>query len=156
MPLTPVGKLDRAALPAPRGERQLSGGFVAPEGEMEEAIAAIWQELLGINRVSVHDSFFELGGNSLLMINLRSRLAESIGREIPIVELFAHPTVRRQAKHCSGISPAANRRDGVALRAQRSREAIARRAASARRGAAGGRTAGSRRNARNHEDVDER
>ncbi|WP_010453216.1 phosphopantetheine-binding protein, partial [Pseudomonas asplenii] len=66
LPLTPNGKLDRKALPAPDLDAVISRGYVAPEGELEVALAHIWQDLLGLPQVGRHDQFFELGGHSLL------------------------------------------------------------------------------------------
>lgn len=129
LPLTGNGKVDRNALPIPDGERQLTDVYAAPEGEMEKRVARIWHEVLGVDRVGAQDNFFDLGGNSLLLMKLRARLAESIQREIPIVELFTHPTVRELAKFCAGESNDAEQHDEVTQRAQRRREAITRRSA---------------------------
>ncbi|MEM7355592.1 MAG: SDR family oxidoreductase, partial [Acidobacteriota bacterium] len=85
------GKLDRRALPQP--DRPESAAYLAPSGETERTIAAIWQELLRIERVGTHDSFFDLGGHSLLLAQVQSKLQQAFGREIPMVELFRHPTV---------------------------------------------------------------
>ncbi|WP_146235422.1 AMP-binding enzyme, partial [Pectobacterium brasiliense] len=65
-PLTPNGKLDRKALPAPDQSAVATRDYAAPQGEVETALAAIWQELLGLARVGRHDHFFELGGHSLM------------------------------------------------------------------------------------------
>uniref|UniRef100_UPI002360CC50 phosphopantetheine-binding protein n=1 Tax=Burkholderia pseudomallei TaxID=28450 RepID=UPI002360CC50 len=65
-PLTPNGKLDRRALPAPADDAYARAEYEAPQGAKEEALAAIWRELLHVERVSRHDNFFELGGHSLL------------------------------------------------------------------------------------------
>src|SRR6185437_742363 len=69
-PLTPNGKLDRKALPAPEGEAFARRAYEAPMGPVESALAAIWSELLGVEHVSRHDSFFALGGNSLLAVRM--------------------------------------------------------------------------------------
>jgi hypothetical protein len=76
LPLTPNGKLDRRALPAPDASAVVSRAYEAPLGEVEEAIAQVWQELLGLERVGRHDQFFELGGHSLLAIQVVSRLRQ--------------------------------------------------------------------------------
>ncbi|MBT2779855.1 non-ribosomal peptide synthetase, partial [Lysobacter sp. ISL-54] len=92
LPLTPNGKLDRKALPAPDQAAVLSREYAAPQGEIETAIAEIWQDLLGIERVGRHDHFFELGGHSLLAVQVASRLRQSLGLEIPLRDLFSRPT----------------------------------------------------------------
>ncbi|UHQ22824.1 amino acid adenylation domain-containing protein [Lysobacter sp. 5GHs7-4] len=91
LPLTPSGKLDRKALPAPqRGERN---GFVAPRTAEERKLAAIWKELLGLPRIGVHDNFFELGGDSLIAAQLIARLPERFGKRLPVASLFEASTI---------------------------------------------------------------
>jgi amino acid adenylation domain-containing protein len=126
MPLTPNGKVDRAALPAPQGERpDLRAEYVPPGDETEIAVAAVWQEVLGLERVGLHDNFFDLGGHSLLLIQIHDRLRERFGRDLPIVELFKHPTVGSLARHLSE-EPAAVvlAGDAVRDRAAKSRAAV--------------------------------
>ena len=74
LPLTPNGKLDRRALPDPQAEAFALRPFEAPQGETEIALADLWAELLGLERVGRHDNFFELGGHSLLAVTLVERL----------------------------------------------------------------------------------
>jgi amino acid adenylation domain-containing protein len=99
LPLTPNGKVDRRALPAPEAKRDLSGGFVAPGTAAETTIAGLWREVLGTERVGAEDNFFDLGGNSLSLIRLAQRLAETMGSTATAVDLFRYPTVRAQAAH---------------------------------------------------------
>jgi amino acid adenylation domain-containing protein len=99
IPVTPNGKLDRAALPEPAAE---STAPEAPRNDTEARIAAIWAELLRLERVGVEDNFFDLGGHSLLLAQLHARLAEELGRELPIVDLFRFPTVASLAEHLAG------------------------------------------------------
>ncbi len=98
MPLTPNGKIDRRALPVPdQGSRsELEGIFVAPRTPVEEEMARIWAEVLGIKQIGVHDNFFELGGHSLLATQLISRLREAFQVELPLRDLFEAPTVADQ------------------------------------------------------------
>jgi acyl carrier protein len=92
--LTPNGKVDRRALPAPDGQRpELGQEYVAPRSEVEEVLAGIWAEVLGVERVGVHDNFFELGGHSLLATQIVSRLREAFGSELSLRSLFKSPTV---------------------------------------------------------------
>jgi amino acid adenylation domain-containing protein len=92
-PLTPNGKVDRRALPPPEAEPRDSADFVAPATELERRIAAIWQELLHVPQVSRHDTFFELNGHSLLIVQLQASLRKRLNREITLLELFENPTV---------------------------------------------------------------
>jgi amino acid adenylation domain-containing protein len=93
LPLTPNGKVDRKALPAPGGQRQLNETYMQPKTKLERSIANIWQDVLKIDRVGIHDNFFDLGGNSLLMILVRSKLTEITKIDIPMIDLFRYPTV---------------------------------------------------------------
>lgn len=98
LPLTPNGKLDRDALPAPDSARpRLELSFVAPRTPVEETLAGIWREVIGINRVGVNDNFFELGGHSLLMIQIVSRISSAFDVELPLKDFFQLPTVAEQA-----------------------------------------------------------
>jgi amino acid adenylation domain-containing protein len=98
LPLTPNGKLDRRALPAPEGGRpHLERGFVAPETEVEEALAAIWAEVLGLDQVGVQDDFFELGGHSLLATQVVARIRERLHIDLQLITLFQLPTVEQLA-----------------------------------------------------------
>ena len=94
LPLTPVGKVDREALPA--GETQgpdLAAAFLAPRSETEKAIAAIWKDLLGRSQVSVHDDFFALGGHSLLATQVMTRIGKTLGVRLAMRQLFENPTI---------------------------------------------------------------
>ncbi|MES2300230.1 MAG: amino acid adenylation domain-containing protein [Pseudomonadota bacterium] len=93
-PRTPNGKLDRAALPAPDLSAAQERAYEAPQGEIENAIARIWQSLLGLARVGRQDSFFELGGHSLMAVQLMARIERELGCELGLRELFVHPTLQ--------------------------------------------------------------
>ena len=88
LPLTPNGKLDRKALPAPEGDAFAVQAYEPPQGETEAAIARIWSELLGVERIGRHDNFFALGGHSLLAVMLVVRLRRSLDVELPLSEIF--------------------------------------------------------------------
>ncbi|MDN7780341.1 non-ribosomal peptide synthetase, partial [Burkholderia orbicola] len=94
-PLTPNGKLDRHALPAPDANAIATREYAAPQGEIETTIAQIWQSLLGIERVGRHDDFFGLGGHSLLAVQMVSRLRQALGVEIALRELFVQTTLNK-------------------------------------------------------------
>ena len=97
MPVTPNGKIDRAALPAPSANRGERGGYVAPDGELAQAIARIWAEVLGVDRVGAHDNFFALGGSSLLLVAVRSQLEAVLGRPVALKPLAEAASVRELA-----------------------------------------------------------
>jgi amino acid adenylation domain-containing protein len=98
MPITPNGKLDRRALPAPdQTQAQLESSFVAPRNGIEETLAAICAEVLGIGRVGIYDNFFALGGHSLLVIQVLARVRKSFQVEVSPREMFESPTVAHLA-----------------------------------------------------------
>jgi amino acid adenylation domain-containing protein len=98
LPLTPNGKLDRRALPDPAQEETRPVEFEAPDTPVEEGVAAIWCEILSLDRVGRHDNFFELGGHSLLAVRVIAALRERYGVEVPLPVLFEKPTVAEQAQ----------------------------------------------------------
>jgi amino acid adenylation domain-containing protein len=109
LPRTPNGKLDRRALPEP--ELQAAADtYVAPRTEAEERVAAIWSEVLGVERVGVDDNFFALGGHSLLATRVVARLRTEMGAELPLRSVFEHPTVAGMAA-AAAAAPA--RRDDI-------------------------------------------
>ncbi|WP_203854857.1 non-ribosomal peptide synthetase, partial [Dactylosporangium siamense] len=97
LPLSANGKVDRAALPAPDLSRP-ADAFVAPEGPVQEVLAGIWAEVLGVERVGVHDNFFALGGHSLLATRVVSRVRLAFEVELPVAALFDTPTVAELAE----------------------------------------------------------
>jgi acyl carrier protein len=100
MPRTSNGKIDRRQLPNANPERaQLEGSYVAPRTDIERTISGIWQELLGVARVGVHDNFFDLGGHSLLMVRMRNKLREALSVQPTIIDLFRYPTIGALAKY---------------------------------------------------------
>jgi len=94
LPLTPNGKVDRRALPVPdRASPEMETTFVAPRTPVEETVAGIWAELLGVEQIGIHHNLFELGGHSLLATQIMSRLRWVFGVELPLRSIFETPTV---------------------------------------------------------------
>ncbi|CAG0936134.1 nonribosomal peptide synthetase DhbF [Thermoflexales bacterium] len=99
LPLSPNGKVDRKALPAPDQSRpDLEAHFVAPLTPTEKELAEIWVGLLSIKQIGVHDNFFDLGGHSLLATQLMSQIQSQFGLELPLRECFMHPTIKGLAE----------------------------------------------------------
>ncbi len=94
LPLTPNGKIDRHAFPVPDTVRPETGQeFAAPRTLVEETLAGIWAEILGLEQIGIHDNFFDLGGHSLLATRVVSRLRETLMVELPLRAMFEAPTV---------------------------------------------------------------
>ena len=94
-PMTPSGKVDRKALPAPQDDAFVTREYVAPRTPIEVALAELWSELLGVERVGLRDNFFELGGYSILGLRLMSATRETFGVEMSLRELFEGPTIEQ-------------------------------------------------------------
>src|SRR6185312_7945296 len=104
LPLTPNGKVDRRALPDPEGDRTgREAAYAAPRTPAEQALAAVWEEVLRIERVGIHDNFFELGGDSILSIQIVSRSARA-GLHITPKQMFQHQTVAELAVAASSAT----------------------------------------------------
>ncbi|WP_244221665.1 non-ribosomal peptide synthetase [Corallococcus exercitus] len=99
LPLSPNGKVDRKALPAPEAPRSPESTREAPRNALEARLAAIWAEVLHLDAVGIHDDFFDLGGHSLLATQVVSRIRAVLGVELPLGELFNAPTVAALAQH---------------------------------------------------------
>ena len=93
LPLTPNGKVDRKALPEPEADRQTEERFVAPRAGTEKRLAEIWETALRVPRVGAHDSFFELGGNSLRAIDVVFRIRKLLGVKLSLVQFLQQPTI---------------------------------------------------------------
>jgi hypothetical protein len=102
LPTTPNGKIDRAALPAPSVITPLAATTSMPATEVERKLADIWAAVLQLDRVGVDDSFFDLGGHSLLLARVRAEVALRLGRDVAVVDLFQYPTIRTLAGYLSG------------------------------------------------------
>jgi amino acid adenylation domain-containing protein len=100
LPVSATGKIDRRALPAPEGVRpRLEEAFVAPRNRTEEMVTEVWAKLLSLKQVGVHDNFFNLGGHSLLVNQVISRLRDLFGVELPLQVLFEAPTIAGVAEN---------------------------------------------------------
>jgi amino acid adenylation domain-containing protein len=127
LPLTVNGKLDRAALPAPTAERpQLAAAYTAPEAGIESALAELWKAALRQEQVGVDDNFFDLGADSLLLVNVHRQLEARLQRTIPVTDFFEFPTIRRLAERLTRVSDDAPLAEKVQSRAQQQRAAMAR------------------------------
>jgi amino acid adenylation domain-containing protein len=111
-PLTPNGKIDRKALPHPDGRRpDLEFDYTVPQTDMERIVASIWKDVLKLDRAGARDNFFDLGGHSLLIIQVQNKIQEELGQEIPISDLFRYPTIDALAQHLSQTGDAALSRE---------------------------------------------
>jgi acyl carrier protein len=100
LPLTPNGKVDRKQLPAPAGGRAKAGSnFIAPSAGPEQAIAAIWRDILNTDPIGVDDNFFDFGGHSLQVVQVQNRLREALGIDVPVLKLFQFPTIRALGRY---------------------------------------------------------
>jgi acyl carrier protein len=100
LPLSRNGKVDRKALPKPEAQdAALAEDYRPPESDLEQQIAALWQEVLQIESVGIDNNFFDMGGHSLLMARLHARLQEALKVQVAIVDLFQYPTVRTLAAY---------------------------------------------------------
>ena len=107
MPLTPNGKVDRKALPAPQSQ-SLQRDHIAPRTRIEHMLADIWRDLLKCNEVGLHDNFFELGGHSLLGAQCISRVRKQAGVEVPLRLLFDHPVLQEFARRIESLCTSAD------------------------------------------------
>ncbi len=104
LPLTPNGKLDRKALPAPDSSAFASRAYEAPVGEVEIKLAALWAELLNVEKVGRHDHFFELGGHSLLAAQVIARIKTQLGVSLPLRTLFEKPLLSELAVEVAALT----------------------------------------------------
>ena len=123
-PRTPNGEVDQAALPKP--SPRSDPATEAATSELEQTIIVVWREFLGVERIGSHDNFFDLGGDSLLLVRVHTRLQEALRIKLSITDLFEFSTVRSLAHHLSDqVSPGSFSSD-VQQRAQKQRAAFAR------------------------------
>lgn len=101
LPLTLNGKVNHCVLPPPETDSTDNDLYVAPQTELEQIIASTWQTVLGLEKVSINDNFFDLGGHSLLISQVNAQLREQLQRNISVVEMFQYPSISLLAKHLS-------------------------------------------------------
>jgi len=125
LPLTGSGKVDRRALSARRDTASAADAanvsYTAPRTSLEQSVAAVWQSVLSREHVGIHDNFFAVGGNSLLLVQVHARLREALRREVTMVQLFRHPTIQALARFLEGEdreSPALAQAEERARRAE--------------------------------------
>ena len=124
-PLTPNGKIDRTALSKLAPRAHAIATIESKPTEFEWPIVELWQDMLGTNRVGLDDNFFDLGGNSLLLTAMHSKLQKVLQREIPILDLFQFTTVRTLARHLSEHQMAKSNHSAIQLQARKQRAAFA-------------------------------
>ncbi len=116
LPLTPNGKVDRKALPAPDGSYlKLETAYIKPSSNLEKSIANIWQQVLKLEKVGIHDNFFELGAHSLLLVRVHSQLHEIFQTNLSVLDLFRYPTISSLAEF---INRANNNKSSYSERAE--------------------------------------
>jgi len=99
LPMTPSGKVNRRALPAPdMGRPNLDSSYMPPHTPVQQMLAEAWSDLLGIERIGIHDDFFQLGGHSLLVAKLATRIRQAFKVELSLIEVFKNPTVAQLAE----------------------------------------------------------
>ena len=104
LPVTDSGKIDRQALPEPAGMLNPGKTYQAPVGERETKLAQIWQEVLGLEKIGINESFFELGGHSLRATIIVLRIHQELNVEVPLNEIFLHPTVKKLSEYLRGVA----------------------------------------------------
>ncbi|RQR70570.1 MULTISPECIES: non-ribosomal peptide synthetase [unclassified Burkholderia] len=128
MPVTANGKLDRGALPQPDAAHRIRPQtYVAPVSAVELRLAQMWSEILGLPRIGVHDNFFQIGGHSLLAVRLVARIRDAFGSEMPLLSLFACPTIAELiGRHPEWSEPAPSAADetGDGCRDETGRDAL--------------------------------
>ncbi len=127
-PRTPNGKLDRKALPDPKPTRRESSTPMAkPEGELEVTLAGIWREVLCIEEVGIDDNFFDLGGHSLLVVQVHRKLREAWEKPVSLTDLYRFPTIRKLSEFLEGGGTAAAEAAASKARGEKRRAAAGRR-----------------------------
>ncbi len=127
-PQTPNGKIDRKAFPPPNlATPRSSAEFEAPESDLEASIAEQWKQVLCLPQVGIDDNFFDLGGHSLLVVQVHRRLRESVPKPISLTDLYRFPTIRGLARHLESDDDAGSQAQASQARGEKRREAQRRR-----------------------------
>jgi amino acid adenylation domain-containing protein len=125
LPKNRNGKVDRPSLPVPDNARpELDASYVAPRDSTEQTISLIWRDVLKTDKVGINDNFFDLGGNSLALIQVRSKLRDAFQKEIPVVEMFEYSTIRALVERLNSLADDRARLQRVEERARKQKEAI--------------------------------
>ncbi|MBV9743099.1 MAG: non-ribosomal peptide synthetase, partial [Acidobacteriia bacterium] len=123
LPISPNGKVDRAKLPAPHWEKG-TGAVPAEGGNVESIVRAVWQKVLRVAEFGANENFFDLGGNSLMLIEAHAELERALGRELSLITLFEYPSVAALVPQMEGRSATHSTLRAAEQRARRQREAL--------------------------------
>jgi polyketide synthase PksJ len=99
LPLTPNGKVDKKALPKVDIDAALARSYTPPQSQLQELLCSLWQAALGRQKVGIHDNFLEIGGNSLMLVRMRTQLESRLGRSVDITAFFEFPTIAALSRH---------------------------------------------------------
>jgi hypothetical protein len=128
LPLNASGKIDRRALPNAGGERLTSAEYQAPDTTTAKKVAEVWRNVLDVARVGLHDSFFDLGGHSMLILQVQKELGAVLNRTPSVIDLFQYPTVAALSAHLDGgVSPVAGDAEQRARERRAGRDRLRRR-----------------------------
>jgi acyl carrier protein len=127
LPLLPNGKLDRKVVQQETLREESRAAYIGPRTELEEVISKVWEESLRLDQVSTKDNFFDVGGHSLLMVKVQSKLKEALNREISMTDLFKYPTISSLAQYLNNGQSESASQDQIQSRAERQKEAVQRR-----------------------------
>jgi acyl-coenzyme A synthetase/AMP-(fatty) acid ligase len=122
LPLNPNGKLDRKALPAPDLSKQLEGQYEGPRTPVERILCAIWEQILGVERVGIQNNFFELGGHSLTMMRVHHKVQQELAKNFSLMAMFEHSTIASLANYLITNNPELHSYEESNLRATDQRE----------------------------------
>jgi amino acid adenylation domain-containing protein len=125
LPLTPSGKINRRALPAlETAQIALTSAYVAPKTNLEQAIAQIWREVLQIENVGIYDNFFDLGGHSLLVLQVQNKLQAVLQRSVSVTDLFQYPNISTLVNYFNQVAQAEASFQAVHDRAEQQKAAL--------------------------------